>query len=87
MFIATLWMLLIVNVLASIFIIRRDDLVRFQVITQVVIVWVIPFIGAIAIWLFHKNNDEPIEADVRSGNSGEIDSYTVGGPGGSDHHT
>ena len=48
----------ILNVAVSIYISRRDSLDRFQKISQTVIVWLIPFIAAIGIWLFHRSDED-----------------------------
>ncbi|KKD61698.1 hypothetical protein RN22_04455 [Grimontia sp. AD028] len=48
----------VLNIVVSIFIARRDDLDRFQKSAQIIIVWFIPFIAAIGLWLFHRSNDD-----------------------------
>jgi hypothetical protein len=48
----------ILNVAVSIVISRRNSLDRFQKISQIVIVWLIPFIAGIGLWLFHRNDDD-----------------------------
>jgi Mn2+/Fe2+ NRAMP family transporter len=48
----------ILNIAVSIFISRRDSLNRFQKISQIVIVWLIPFIAAIGILLFHRSDED-----------------------------
>ena len=48
----------VLNIVVSIFIARRDDLDRFQKSAQIIIVWLIPFIAAIGLWLFHRSNDD-----------------------------
>ena len=58
-----IWHLLVLavlalNIIVSIFIARRDDLDTFQKTAQIVIVWLIPFIAAIGLWLFHRGNDD-----------------------------
>jgi hypothetical protein len=57
----TWYVLLIVlcqlNLYVSIFISRRDDLIKFQKIAQIIIVWLIPIIAAVGLWLFHRNSD------------------------------
>ena len=45
------------NILVSLFIFRRDDLEPFQKGAQIFIVWLLPFISAIGLWLFHRSND------------------------------
>jgi len=64
----------ILNVVVSIFIFRRDSLDRFQKISQIVIVWLIPFIAAIGIWLFHRSDedDSPGSGPIGGGSSDSI---------------
>lgn len=50
--------ILVLNVFASVYIARRNDLDTFQKTAQVVIVWLIPFIAAIGLWVFHRGNDD-----------------------------
>ena len=45
------------NILVSIFIARRSDLDSFQKCAQVTMVWLIPLIAAIGLWLLHRSND------------------------------
>ncbi|GLX80542.1 hypothetical protein tinsulaeT_38820 [Thalassotalea insulae] len=47
--------LAVINVLVSIFLFTRDDLEKFQKIAQTVIVWLVPFVGALVMWLFNKS--------------------------------
>ncbi|MBA6358145.1 MULTISPECIES: hypothetical protein [unclassified Colwellia] len=46
------------NIFVSIFLAKRDDLERFQKIAQIILVWLIPIVGAICLWLFNKSNDD-----------------------------
>lgn len=68
----------ILNILVSVLIYRRDDLEPFQKGAQIFIVWLLPFIGAIGLWLFHRSSD----SDTPSGNSfgGGTGNGVVGGP-------
>ena len=50
--------LLILNLYVSIFLLRRDDLEPIQKALQIVIVWLIPFFGAIGLWLFNRSQDD-----------------------------
>ena len=54
----TLCFLLLLNLLVSIFLIRRHDLDIVQKVVQVFIVWLIPFAGAIGLWLFNRSQDD-----------------------------
>jgi hypothetical protein len=50
--------LIVLNIAVSIFLIRRDDLEKFQKIAQIIVVWLIPFIGAIGLWIFNRSQDD-----------------------------
>ncbi|MDM7861646.1 hypothetical protein QTP81_13680 [Alteromonas sp. ASW11-36] len=51
-------LLFIINLYVSVFLCRRDDLERIQKGLQVLIVWLIPLLGAVGLWLFYKNEDD-----------------------------
>ena len=55
--IASIVALAILNLSVSIYLFKRNDLDRFQKIAQVIVVWLIPFIGAIGLWLFNRSHD------------------------------
>ena len=50
--------LVALNLSVSILIVRRSDLDSFQKTAQITMVWIIPVIAAIGLWLFHRNNDD-----------------------------
>ncbi len=50
--------LVVLNLSVSILIVRRPDLDSFQKVAQIAMVWVIPVIAAIGLWLFHRSNDD-----------------------------
>ena len=50
--------LFILNVVVSIYLYKRDDLESFQKKAQIVVVWLIPFVGAIVLWLFNRSQDD-----------------------------
>ena len=50
--------LIVLNIAVSIYLYKRDDLENFQKIAQIVIVWLIPFVGAIALWIFNRSQDD-----------------------------
>ncbi|WP_350624165.1 hypothetical protein, partial [Pseudoalteromonas sp. 24-MNA-CIBAN-0067] len=50
---------MLLNIVVSIFLVRRDDLETFQKGAQIFIVWLIPFVGALALWIFHRSQDDP----------------------------
>ena len=49
--------LVFLNVFVSIYLFKRTDLDRFQKVAQATIVWLIPFIGAIGLWLLSRSHD------------------------------
>lgn len=42
--------LIIINIAVSIFCLKRDDLSRFQKLSQASIVWIVPLFGAILVY-------------------------------------
>ncbi|MDP5460658.1 hypothetical protein [Alishewanella sp. SMS8] len=50
---------ILLNIVVSIFLARRDDLETFQKGAQIFIVWLIPFFAAIGLCLFHRSQDAP----------------------------
>ena len=49
---------MVLNLSFSILIVRRSDLDIFQKAAQITMVWGIPVIAAIGLWLFHRSNDD-----------------------------
>ena len=50
---------ILLNIVVSIFLARRDDLETFQKGAQIFIVWLIPFFAAIGLWLLNRSQDTP----------------------------
>lgn len=50
--------LVVLNLSVSILIVRRSDLDLIQKAAQIAMVWIIPVIAAIGLWLFHRSNDD-----------------------------
>jgi hypothetical protein len=53
------------------------DLERFQKTSQIIIIWLVPFIGAIGLWFFHrppKSNINLREQEFGGGNTSDITS-------------
>lgn len=74
---------LVLNVLVTIFLLSRADLGKSQKVGQIVIVWLIPFLGAIGIWFLNKSHDDRSEASKWPFGGGPADSgYGVGDGGG-----
>ncbi|MBC3767471.1 hypothetical protein [Neptunicella marina] len=46
-----------INAFVTIFLFNREDLNSLQRAVQIVLVWLIPFFGAIGLWLFNKSHD------------------------------
>lgn len=50
--------LALLNSYVTIFLLRRDDLEPVQKVLQILIVWLIPLLGAIGLWLFNRSQDD-----------------------------
>lgn len=72
----------LLNVFVSVYLARRSDLESSQKIAQIVIVWVVPYIAAIGLWLFNRSHDE-IELNQKPFGGGANDSIGTQPPGGS----
>lgn len=79
----TLAFLGLLNILVSIFLCRRDDLATVQKIAQIVIVWLVPFLGAIGLWWFHHGQDIDVKKaskpEFGGGTGGSSSSYSGSG--------
>ena len=66
--------LCVLNVSVSFSLFRRNDLEIIQKISQSVIVWLIPFLGAIGLYFFHKSQDneirKPFKGEFGGGDNG-----------------
>jgi hypothetical protein len=71
---------ILLNIVVSIFLARRDDLETFQKGAQIFIVWLIPFFAAIGLWLLNRSQDAPTKKHKSFG-GGSNDSITGGGLG------
>ena len=58
---AALAIYIAISLAVSVFLAKRDDLDNVQKIAQIFLVWLIPYIAAIALWQFHKSQDLPIK--------------------------
>ena len=72
--------LCILNILTSIYLYYREDFEIVQKVSQIVIVWIIPFIGAIGLLIFHRTQDLPVKSN--NGKFGGGPSDGTGGVGG-----
>ena len=50
---------ILLNIVVSVFLARRDDLESFQKGAQILIVWLVPFFAAIGLWLLNRSQDAP----------------------------
>lgn len=71
---------IILNTVVSIFLGRRDDLETFQKSAQIFFVWLVPFFGAIGLWLLNRSQDAPVRAHKSFG-GGPQDSSGGGSSG------
>jgi hypothetical protein len=79
----------LLSLLVSFHVVRRDDLEPAQKVAQSIVIWVIPFIAAIGIWLFHRSEDKVnarIDSFAKSsrGDTSVSSTFTGGGSSGSD---
>ena len=49
--------LFILNISVSVFLMKRDDLDTFQKGAQMLLVWLVPFLAAIGVWLLNRSQD------------------------------
>ncbi|MEC7826482.1 MAG: hypothetical protein VYD12_18215 [Pseudomonadota bacterium] len=49
--------LFILNTSVSVFLMKRDDLNTFQKGAQMLLVWLVPFLAAIGVWLLNRSQD------------------------------
>jgi len=66
----------LLNVFVSVFIFKRDDLERFQKIAQIIIVWLIPVVGAVGLWAFNRSNDDDSTGSDPFGGGSHDTGYT-----------
>jgi hypothetical protein len=70
---------ILLNLFISLFLYKRDDLDSFQKGAQIILVWLIPFLAAIGLWLFHRNSDEDGDGKRKPGGGhNSSDSTDVG---------
>jgi hypothetical protein len=81
-----IWIIIVaviaLNVVVSIFIATRDDLENAQKWIQAGVVWVVPFLGAIGIYLVLRSFVQPFEKAKPEFGGGAIDSGHVSSGGG-----
>ena len=74
---------LLLNVIASIWLLKDENLERFQIVMQLLITWLLPLVGSIIIIsLQWSHRDTTTETDVSSSNNGGyIADSSAGGSG------
>jgi len=73
--------IVLLNVIVSILLIKRDDLEVFQKVVQVILVWLIPFFAAVGLWLFYRSQDKPKSIPKSFGGGTSSGSNTYNGSG------
>jgi len=69
--------LILLNIVVSVFIAKRDDLDSFQKKTQIVIIWLVPFIAAIGFYFINRSHDVK-EENKNSFRGGKATSMDIG---------
>jgi len=57
-FYLVLFLIVCINIAVTIFLFRLDTLDQFQKYAQTLIVWIVPLLGALVLWLFNRNDYE-----------------------------
>jgi len=81
LFILVILLGIILNLIVTIIVVQRDDLDKIQKKIQIFIIWIIPYVSSIGIWLFYNSMDNDFNRKKSVGNSGGLDNYTIGGGG------
>jgi len=58
---------ILLNFAVSIYILRIKELERFQRVTQIVLIWLIPFIASIGLWVFNRSLEQEAKQDKEFG--------------------
>jgi hypothetical protein len=74
--------IVLMNLIVTIFLLRRDDLEPFQKGAQIFIVWLIPVIAGIGIWQFHRSQDRPLARNKIGSSLSNGEGYSSAGGGG-----
>ena len=80
----------VLNTAVSVFLARRIDLDKTQKVSQIVIVWLIPVVAAIGLWLLNRSHDVKVGAEPKAFGGGTSDDGSIatgegrGGLGGGD---
>ncbi|WP_064792096.1 hypothetical protein [Shewanella woodyi] len=68
----------LLNLVVSIYLAKRNDLEPFQKTAQIFLVWLIPIIAAIGLWLFHRSQDVPVSSSKSFGGGSNSSSNIIG---------
>ncbi|WP_153915974.1 hypothetical protein [Shewanella sp. TC10] len=63
----TLAIIILINLAASIYLVKRDDLEQFQKVAQIILVWLIPLVAAVGLWAFNRSQDMPVSSSKSFG--------------------
>ncbi|WP_010605279.1 hypothetical protein [Pseudoalteromonas maricaloris] len=73
-------LIVLLNLVVSIYLAKRSDLEAFQKVAQIILVWLIPVFASIGLWLFHRSQDIPLGSSKPFG-GGSSDSSNISGGG------
>lgn len=68
----------VLNIAVSVFLAGRIDLDKTQKIFQIAIVWIIPIVAAIGLWLLNRSHDEKVGAEPKAFGGGANDGGGIG---------
>ena len=61
--------IVLLNIIMTVYISRKEDLSSFQKKGQVLIIWIIPVFAAIGLWVFHRSQNEISNNNILGGGS------------------
>lgn len=75
----------LLNIAVSVFLVRRKDLDKTQKTSQIIIVWLFPFVAAISLWLLNRSHNDKVGVESKSFGGGAYERGGIGpGEGGGD---
>lgn len=69
--------LVILNLLVTVKVVKNASFTSTQKLLQAIMIWLLPFFGAIAIYLFHRSEDGPKGPDKPKFGGGHGESVSV----------
>ena len=69
----TLLILCLLNSFMSFYLYTRQDFDKVQKLSQIVIVWILPLLGAVSLWIFHSSQNKPIVSMERGIGGGPVE--------------